>query len=111
MHAVGSGPNTIPWLFTGTFVVMLLVTPLFGWITSKFPRRQFLPWVYLFFIANILVFWGVFSLFPDDGQDQIWLGRAFFIWLSIFNLYSSSLCSGASWPTSTRVSRAAGCLA
>lgn len=91
MHAVGSGPNTIPWLFTGTFVVMLLVTPLFGWLTSKFPRRQFLPWVYLFFIANILIFWGVFSLFPDDGQDQIWLGRVFFVWLSIFNLFVVSV--------------------
>ncbi|MGI9222661.1 MAG: NTP/NDP exchange transporter [Woeseiaceae bacterium] len=91
MHAVGSGSNTIPWLFTATFVVMLLATPVFGWITSRFPRRQFLPWVYLFFIINILIFWGVFSVYAKEGQDHIWLGRIFFVWLSVFNLFVVSV--------------------
>ncbi len=33
--AVGSGPNTIPWLFFGTFVTMLVATPIFGWVASR----------------------------------------------------------------------------
>lgn len=89
--AVGSGPNTIPWLFTGTFMVMLVVSPLFGWIASKYPRRVFLPWIYIFFVSNILIFWVVFSRYITDGQDHIWLGRIFFVWLSVFNLFVVSV--------------------
>ena len=89
--AVFSGAETIPWLFMGTFVVMLLVTPVFGWVTSRFPRRVFLPWVYLFFICNILLFWVVFASRIDQEQNYMWLGRIFFVWLSIFNLFIVSV--------------------
>jgi len=89
--AVGSGPDTILWLFTGTFVVMLIVTPIFGWVASRYPRRQFLPWVYLFFISNIIIFWGIFSFAIDREVDHIWLGRVFFVWLSVFNLFVVSV--------------------
>jgi AAA family ATP:ADP antiporter len=89
--AVGSGPNTIPWLFFGTFVTMVIVTPVFGWVASRYPRKQFLPWVYLFFISNILIFWVVFSIAIDSQSDHIWLGRAFFVWLSVFNLFVVSV--------------------
>lgn len=89
--AVFSGADTIPWLFTATFFVMLLATPVFGWISSRFPRRNFLPWVYLFFICNILIFWAVFSIAVNQEQDHTWLGRVFFVWLSIFNLFVVSV--------------------
>jgi AAA family ATP:ADP antiporter len=89
--AVFSGANNIPWLFTGTFVAMLVATPIFGWIASRFPRRRFLPWVYLFFISNILIFWAVFSTAVDNEQNYVWLGRIFFVWLSVFNLFVVSV--------------------
>lgn len=89
--AVGSGADTIPYLFIGTFVATLVVTPVFGWVTSRFPRRVFLPWVYLFFIANILIFWAVFSMYVEDDLDHVWLGRTFFVWLSVFNLFVVSV--------------------
>jgi AAA family ATP:ADP antiporter len=89
--AVGSGSDTIPYLFLGTFAAMMIATPVFGWVTSRYPRRSFLPWVYFFFISNILIFWVVFSQFLDDGTDHVWLGRAFFIWLSVFNLFVVSV--------------------
>lgn len=89
--AVGSGPDTIPFLFIGTFVAMLLATPVFGWVASKFPRRVFLPWVYLFFGTNIVIFWVVFSLAVSSGREYIWLGRVFFVWLSVFNLFVVSV--------------------
>jgi len=91
MFAVGSGPTTVPWLFTGTFAVMMVATPIYGWVASRFPRRTFLPWVYLFFISNILIFWFLFSSYIQDGTDHIWLGRVFFVWLSVFNLYVVSV--------------------
>ena len=89
--AVGSGPNTIPYLFIGTFVTMLFATSIFGWVASRFPRRTFLPWVYLFFISNILIFWVVFSQTRSAGDDYVWLGRTFFVWISVFNLFVVSV--------------------
>lgn len=89
--AVESGAGTIPYLFLGTFVTTLIVTPVFGWIASRYPRRAFLPWIYLFFISNILIFWALFSKYVDGSSDQVWLGRAFFVWLSVFNLYVVSI--------------------
>lgn len=89
--AIVSGVTNIPWLFTGTFILMLLVTPVFGWITSKFPRRVFLPWINYFFVANILIFFAVFTYAQNNEISQVWIGRAFFIWLSVFNLFIVSV--------------------
>ncbi len=91
MLGVTSGPETLPYLFMASFAVMLVATPVFGWITSRYPRRIFLPWVYGFFIVNILIFWAIFSQRIDEGQSHVWLGRIFFVWLSVFNLYVVSV--------------------
>ena len=89
--AIVSGVENIPWLFTGTFVCMVLLTPVFGWLTSRFPRRAFLPWVYYFFIANILGFFAAFSWFMQNDLDTVWIARSFFVWLSVFNLFVVSV--------------------
>ena len=89
--AVISGPDTIPLLFTGTFVAMLFATAIFGWVASRYARRTFLPWVYLFFIANIIVFWAVFTYARGNDLDLVWLGRIFFVWLGVFNLFIVSV--------------------
>ena len=89
--AVGGGPDTIPFLFIATFLTMLVVTPIFGWIASRYPRRVFLPWIYLFFASNALIFLAVFSLAVDQGKDYVWLGRIFFVWISVFNLFVVSV--------------------
>ena len=89
--AVGSGADTIPYLFLGTFAAMMIAAPIFGWVTSRYPRRIFLPWVYLFFISNVLIFWFVFSQLVDEGANHVWLGRVFFVWLSVFNLFIVSV--------------------
>ncbi len=86
-----SGVSTIPWLFTGTFTVKLIIAPIFGWIASRFPRKQFLPWVYYFFIANILIFFAVFTYAQNRELDEVWIGRAFFVWVSVFNLFVVSI--------------------
>lgn len=85
--AAESGARNIPWLYTGTFVAMLIATPIFGWLTSRFPRRHFLPWVYYFFIINIVCFFIAFNTFVDGTGARAWTGRAFFVWLSVFNLF------------------------
>lgn len=89
--AILGGTENIPWLFTGTFVVMLLATPLFGWVASRFPRKQFLPWVYYFFILNILMFFAAFTYAHRQALETIWIARSFFVWLSVFNLFVVSV--------------------
>lgn len=82
--AIQAGLKNITWLYTGVFVGMLLMTPLFGWISSRLPRRIFLPVVYLFFSSNLVLFYSAMKgQLPliDAAQTAI----AFFIWLSIFN--------------------------
>ncbi len=38
--AVGSGPDTIPYLFLGTFTATLLASPIFGWVASALPASN-----------------------------------------------------------------------
>lgn len=81
------GVENLQWLFTGTLLAMTAAIPLFGWISSRFPRRQFLPYVYSFFISMLVLFY-----FLLDGQiAQVYVARAFFIWASVFNLFVVSV--------------------
>jgi AAA family ATP:ADP antiporter len=84
---IAGGVEHLQWLFSGTFVVMLAAVPLFGWVSSRFARRRFLPYVYYFFIVNLLVF---YFLFRSD-VTHVWVARAFFIWVSVFNLFVVSV--------------------
>ena len=80
---ITSGVENLPYLFWGTFISMLAVQPVYGWLTSRFPRTVFLPWVYGFFAANLGVFWLWFNL----QQDHTWIARTYYIWVSVFNLF------------------------
>lgn len=87
--AVVGGVENIAWLFTGTLVGTLLVHPLFTWAVSRFPRKQFIPIAYRFFIANLILFFFLMRAAPDDLY--IWIGRVFFSWTSVFNLFVVSV--------------------
>lgn len=85
--AIESGVRNLPSMMTVTFIVLLVSTPLFGWLSARFPRRRLLPIVYLFFAANLLVFYFLMS----TGVSPQWVARAFFVWLSVFNLFVVSV--------------------
>ncbi len=80
---ISGGLDKIPYLFWGVFVVMLLLQPVYGWLTSRFPRSVFLPWVYGFFAANLALFWVWFHV----QGDHTWIARTYFVWVSVFNLF------------------------
>jgi ATP:ADP antiporter, AAA family len=80
---ITSGLDKIPYLFWGVFVVMLALQPVYGWLTSRFPRTVFLPWVYAFFAANLIAFYVWFRL----QADHTWIARTYFVWVSVFNLF------------------------
>ena len=81
------GIKNLPWVFTGTFLVILAMVPLYGWVSSRFARKKFLPLVYLFFIVNLLVF---YLLFHYDVSPST-VAQSFFIWVSVFNLFVISV--------------------
>ena len=60
-------------LYTATFVSMLLIVPIFGWLVSKFRRGRFVPGIYLFFISNLVFF--TFAFKGDATGD--WCSTAF----------------------------------
>ena len=84
---IQAGVGNLRWLFTAVFVVMLLLTPIFGLLFSRFSRRQVLPFVYLFFAVNLALFWLLFESHLYLRQATI----AFFIWVSVFNLFAVSV--------------------
>ncbi|MBO9353757.1 MFS transporter [Bordetella petrii] len=84
---VAGGVENLQWLFTGTFIATLAAMPLFGWVASAVPRRHIVSWVYGFFALNLLGFAAALWTRPDS----VWAGRAFYIWLSVFNLMAISL--------------------
>ncbi|HYD95932.1 MAG TPA: MFS transporter [Noviherbaspirillum sp.] len=84
--AVRFGTGKLQWLFTATFLFTLLVVPLFGWAVRTLPRRRVLPLVYGFLAVNLAGFQAVFS-----GGATPAAAAAFFVWLSVFNLFIVSL--------------------
>lgn len=81
------GVDNLQWLYTGTFVVMLLIVPVFGWLKNHLSRKPLVRTIYLFFAANLLAFFVLFS----DQYLSAWVARAFFIWLSVFNMFAVSV--------------------
>ena len=84
---VAFGAANMQWLFTGTFLGMLLIVPVFGYVTKKFRLAVVLRYSYLFFIGNIVLFF----VLSSQGWLKSVLPVIFFIWLSVFNLFAVSL--------------------
>lgn len=75
------------WLYTATFVCMLAIVPLFGFLVARFRRSQFIPAIYLFFISNLALFLKAFA----GDETPAWVQQAFYVWLSVFNLFVVSV--------------------
>ena len=86
---VAGGVNNLQWLFTGTLVGMLVLNIPFAYLVKKLPRSRFIPITYRFFAANIVLFAAL--LYWSDAGQTIWVGRIFFIWVSVFNLFVVSV--------------------
>src|ERR1700733_9075905 len=76
------GMAHIQELFTGTFIVSFLFAPLYSGLASRIKLSTFLPWVYGFVAATILVFYALFQTAVDDR----WVAAAFYVWVSTFNI-------------------------
>jgi len=81
---IAGGVKNLPWLFTATFVSLIVAQPLYGALVAKLPRARFIPIVYQFFVVNLVLFW----LFLTLGIAVEIVARVFFVWVSVFNLFA-----------------------
>lgn len=81
---IAGGVKNLPWLFTATFVTLLVAQPLYGEVVAKLPRTRFIPIVYHFFTANLALFW----LFLVLHIDTPLVARVFYVWVAVFSLFA-----------------------
>ena len=81
---IAGGVKNLPWLFTATFLSLLVAQPIYGALVARLPRVNFIPIVYHFFVANLVLFW---ALLTFDAEKVI-VARVFFVWVSVFNLFA-----------------------
>lgn len=84
---IQGGVAHLQWLFTATFLSMLLAVPLFAWLSTRVPRIRYIDGVYGFFALNLAGFALLFALHPEN----VWLARTFYVWISVYNLFVISV--------------------
>ena len=87
--AVSAGVSKLPWLFAGTLAAMLLCNPLFSGLVARFRAKHFIALTYQFFVLNLVLFYVLARILPGGGEP--WLGRSFFVWTSVYNLFVVSI--------------------
>jgi AAA family ATP:ADP antiporter len=84
---IRTGVENFKWLYLGTFLLTILAVPTFGKVAARWPRRQMLPAVYLFFAVNLLAFYALMR----SGTITQSVAAAFFVWLSVYNIFVVSV--------------------
>lgn len=86
---IAGGTEALPWLFLGTLLLTLIVSPLFSALVARMPRARFVAWSYRGLMACLAIFF-LLIRFTEESQ-QLWIGRAFYWWVSVFNVFAVSL--------------------
>ena len=81
------GIEAVRWLFIGTAVVTLVVNPIFALLVSRYRRIVFITATYVFFALSLVGFYLV--LVGAPGAIGEVSGMVFFVWFSVFNLFST----------------------
>lgn len=91
--AAATGVSRLPYLFAATLAAVLVANPLFAALVVRYPVRKFITITYQFFVANILILYALMTfLAPVEGSAaDLWIGRTFFVWTSVFNLFVVSI--------------------
>jgi len=74
-------------LFTATFIISIIVTTLYGAACSRIRLSRLLPGIYTFFSLSFFVFFATFRAAPDTAL----IGKAFYVWISVFSLFQVSV--------------------
>src|ERR1043165_2080795 len=84
-----SNMDALPWMFTATLVAMLIANAAFAATVARMSRRKLIRLAYGFFIFVFGLFFIAMQTRP--ATDQVWIGRGFFVWVSVFNLFNTAV--------------------
>jgi AAA family ATP:ADP antiporter len=84
-----SNMEALPWMFTATLVAMLAANAAFAASVARMSRRRFIPFAYGFFIVVFALFF--IAMRSRPASEQVWIGRGFFVWVSVFNLFNTAV--------------------
>jgi ATP:ADP antiporter, AAA family len=85
--SAAGGTAALPEIWSFVLLAMLALTPVYGWMVSKFPRRRFVPMVYAFFALGMIGFMPILA----DETPSIAHAVVFYVWVSVFNLFVVSV--------------------
>jgi AAA family ATP:ADP antiporter len=88
--ALEGGVRDLPWLFTGTLLAIMAAHPLYTWLVANWSRQRFVAATSRIAGVNLVAFLSM-ALILGDGAEMVWLGRVFYIWTSVFNLFVVSV--------------------
>ena len=81
--------EALPWMFTATLITMLIANAAFAATVAGMSRRRFIPLAYGFFIVVFIMFF--VAMRSGSATGQVWIGRGFFVWVSVFNLFNTAV--------------------
>jgi ATP:ADP antiporter, AAA family len=81
------GVGRLQDLFTLTFVGTMLCSPIYTTLVSRVRLTKLLPGAFWFWLLNVLLFYGLFTLAPASR----WVAGAYFVWFSVVNLFMVSV--------------------
>ncbi|MBT0717905.1 MFS transporter [Rosenbergiella epipactidis] len=84
-----TGAHSLPWLFTAVLITMLLLQWPYNRLSQRLPRERFISYSYQACALILCAF--ALGFARHGGLHDLFLGRAFFIWISVFNLFAVSV--------------------
>ncbi len=85
------GADSIKYLSSTVFFVMLAIVPIFGWLVRHVPRGRLVPALYAFFVVNLALFALAFGRFGETGAAGALCARLFYVWVTVFNMFAVSV--------------------
>ncbi|MFN0245188.1 MAG: NTP/NDP exchange transporter [Planctomycetota bacterium] len=86
---IAHGVDKLTWLYTGTFVAMLVAQPIYALLVARSARRRLISVAYRFFALNLLAFFALLQLAPD--WHPFGVAASFYVWVSVYNLFIVSV--------------------
>src|SRR5262245_43415033 len=77
------GRERVADLFMVTWIVSIAIVPLYGAVCARFRRSTFLPWIY----GSVAIALAIFGLFLRSDEGNLVVGKAYFVFISVVNLF------------------------
>ncbi|GAB4549685.1 MAG: MFS transporter [Phycisphaerales bacterium] len=85
---IAGGADDLEPLILTSAGVMLLIAPIYAWGVHRLERRRFVALVLRVCAMGMVCF---FALFAVVGLEHLWGGRAFYVFVSVYNLFVVSV--------------------